>query len=74
MKTTPKPRATKNSRGDCVVVLLLPFEPAAVDAASVELVADDATDEGVGVIVVALPTRNNIYHLNHNLIDDRHLD
>ena len=51
VKTTPKPRATKNSRGDCVV-LLPPLEPAPVDdAVSAELVVDSER-VGVGVSVV----------------------
>jgi hypothetical protein len=50
VNTTPKPRATKNSRGDCDAVLLELFAFADVDeAASVELVGDGM---GVGVLVV----------------------
>jgi hypothetical protein len=49
VKTTPKPRATKNSRGDCVVeLLLLAFADVEAEA-SVELVVDAM---GVGVLVV----------------------
>jgi hypothetical protein len=57
VKTTPKPRATKNSRGDCVVELLPLLELEAVDeAASVEL-AVDVKSEGVGVFaVVCVPS------------------
>jgi hypothetical protein len=53
VKTTPKPRATKNSRGDCVVELPVELDGDA-DAESVELVADE-TVAGVGVLVVCVP-------------------
>jgi len=52
VNTTPKPRATKNSRGDCVVELLLLFELAAVDeATSIVLVVAVI---GRGVVLVAV--------------------
>jgi hypothetical protein len=52
VKTTPKPRATKNSRGDCVVELLLLSELAAVDEAKfIEL---DVAVIGGGVVLVVI--------------------
>lgn len=57
VKTTPKPRATKNSKGDCVVELLellLAFADAEA-AESVELVVNVM---GVGaLVVVCVPSK-----------------
>jgi hypothetical protein len=52
VKTTPKPRATKNSRGDCVVVLPLLLELAAVDDAASDEFVVDAESGAVSVLVI----------------------